>query len=71
MQTVTKASLKFAAAPEALQLMMPGSALGIGSGSTVDIFIALPLDRGNEIAGAVAPLRMVRRRCATGRHRGA
>ncbi len=54
MQTTSQDALKLAAAQEALKYLLPGRVLGVGSGSTVKIFIALLKDIANRIPGAVA-----------------
>jgi len=41
MQTTHQNAAKLAAAQEALKYVLPGRVLGVGSGSTVNIFIAL------------------------------
>ncbi len=54
MQTTSKDALKLAAAQEALKFVLPGRVLGVGSGSTVNIFIALLKGIAQSIPGAVA-----------------
>lgn len=48
-----KNALKLLAAERALQFIVPGAVLGVGSGSTVNAFISL-LRPGHAVAGAVA-----------------
>ena len=54
MQTTNNDALKLAAAQAALKFVLPGRVLGVGSGSTVNIFIALLKDIAHSISGAVA-----------------
>ncbi len=54
MQTFGTDALKLAAAREALKYLLPGRVIGVGSGSTVNIFIALLKDIAYKIPGAVA-----------------
>lgn len=54
MQTFSKDALKLAAAQEALKHVLPNRVLGVGSGSTVNIFIALLKNIAHSIPGAVA-----------------
>ena len=54
MQTSSKDALKLAAAQEALKYVLPDRVLGVGSGSTVNIFIALLKSIAHSIPGAVA-----------------
>lgn len=54
MQTSLHDALKFAAAREALKYVPSNRVLGVGSGSTVNIFIALLKDFADSIPGAVA-----------------
>lgn len=54
MHTTSKDTLKLAAAQEALKYVIPGQVLGVGSGSTVNIFVALLKGIAHNIPGAVA-----------------
>ena len=54
MQIINKDAQKLAAAKKALEYVQPGRALGVGSGSTVNIFIALLANVAHRIPGAVA-----------------
>lgn len=54
MQTSTKDTLKLAAATEALKYVVPGQVLGVGSGSTVNLFVSLLGPLASQIKGAVA-----------------
>jgi ribose 5-phosphate isomerase A len=52
--TPTTSPLKLAAAQAALQYLRPGEVLGVGSGSTVNVFISLLSPIADQILGAVA-----------------
>ena len=54
MQTINKDAPKLAAARKALDYVEPGLALGVGSGSAVNIFIPLVKNIARNIPGAVA-----------------
>ena len=54
MQTTSNDTFKLAAAQKALKYVLPGQVLGVGSGSTVNIFIALLKRFAHDIPGAVA-----------------
>ena len=54
MQIINKDAQKLAAAQKALEYVQPGCAFGVGSGSTVNIFIALLMNIAHSIPGAVA-----------------
>ena len=54
MPTTSNDALKLAAAQAAVKHVLPGRVLGVGSGSTVNIFIALLKDIAHSIPGAVA-----------------
>jgi ribose 5-phosphate isomerase A len=54
MNTTNKDALKLAAARAALKYVVPHQILGVGSGTTVNIFISLLKDMAREVPGAVA-----------------
>lgn len=54
MQTTCQDALKLAAAQEALKHILPGRVLGVGSDSTVNIFISLLKDIAHSVPRAVA-----------------